>query len=97
MVPPVSKVTSKTPGLAGIRYQTGVPLLSNTMAYVPAPPFVTMFPVKYHPGVGVPGLVTLNGGKSCGRHRIQYWTGAPLGLLGSGALTISAWFSMRLS
>lgn len=42
-------------------------------------------------------MVTLSRGKSSGRHRIQYWIGGPLGLFGSGALMITAWFSIRLS
>ena len=56
-----------------------------------------MLPVTYQPGVGEPAAgwsVTLIGGKSCGRQRIQYRADWACALVAS---TITAWFSLRVT
>src|ERR1700694_76513 len=72
ITPLPTKVVFQTDVPLGFLYQTGVPLLSKTTAYGLLPSMEVMFPVKYQPPTGAPGFVTLSGGKSCGRHRIQY-------------------------
>ena len=80
-------VTLIAPWPAVFWYQTGVPFESRIIAYVLLPLAIPRFPVRYQPGGGSPGLVTASGGKSLGRHRIQYEVVSPDW---SGALTTSA-------